>query len=638
MSTSRPPLRPSDADSRADGQSNPQQTPAQNPPETLAGVGTTSKDNALQTATSEPLARWPVPDDAALDAARKQITELYLGDLDRPAADVPNSSIEGNKSPEEVAREQARQRKTQLAAKLLSAAIDTPGDPPARFVLCDISAELAAQVGDCRAAWKALAEMGRSFEIDLLPKKELAAKLASNWATSATQHKGVARYWLALVVDAVNRDMYDQAQTFLANAIREADFAPDKLSQRILQESALQLREMSAAYDRAHAFEEKLSLNSQDSEAAQQWGRYLCLYKNNWADGLPLWADPSNQGPSKIAHDDAQSPAEPGGQIGLAIAWLEAAREERDNLPRRAMSLRAALWYSRAIGKLPAYLQPATAARVQEIVNQLSPLRAPDTLDLLATIEPEADAIGGAWRQAGGALVADHESGRLAIPVAISHDGSYELELEFTHRGNSFHGGEFLVFPTGDADWSIFLQSRDALTPSGAALRAHYHGSGADGGGSAPLTELLPNRRHKFKVVVELIANQTAKIRCELDGKACFDGQEPLPKLSFAESSRLQEGAIVLCTSVDHPSDSTVYHAIHLRLNSGSARPLSNVAAFKLGLAEAGGTKRQSALRSTADQQSTPETSTDADLFDPLSGIQAPSFSFMPIELDEPLR
>src|SRR5262249_9440137 len=149
--------------------------------------------------------------------------------------------------------------------------------------------------------------------------------------------------------DALAQDLNDEAQTFLASATREADLASDKLWQKILQESALQLHEMMAAYQQAHLFEERLSRDPRDAEAAQQWGKYLCLYKNNWADGLTLWANPSNQGAPKIVADDAQNPTEPGAQISLAIAWHEAAQQERDSLPKRSMNLRAALWYSRAI-------------------------------------------------------------------------------------------------------------------------------------------------------------------------------------------------------------------------------------------------------------------------------------------------
>src|SRR5262249_25969894 len=156
----------------------------------------------------------------------------------------------------------------------------------------------------------------------------------------------------------------------------------------------------------------------------------------------------------------------------------------------------------------------------------------------------------------------------------------------FTHSGRTFHSGEFLTFPAGDADWSITLQSRGAPTPSGAAIRASYRGARI-GGSSAPLPELVPNRPHRFKVSVQLLASQKAKIRCELDGTPCFDGEKSLPKLPLTESSRLQDGAIILCANVDRPSDATIFHAIRLRMNAGSACPLADVAGYKLGIVEA---------------------------------------------------
>src|SRR5262249_1113216 len=138
-------------------------------------------------------------------------------------------------------------------------------------------------------------------------------------------------------------------------------------------------------------------------------------------------------------------------------------------------------------------------AQLEAIANQLSPIRAGDTVDLLATVEEQIDAIAGIWRQADGELTCGQKGGGLVIPIAISRDGAYELELEFTHSGRTFHSGEFLTFPAGDADWSITLQSRGAPTPSGAAIRASYRGARI-GGSSAPLPELVPNRPHRFKV------------------------------------------------------------------------------------------------------------------------------------------
>ena len=70
-------------------------------------------------------------------------------------------------------------------------------------------------------------------------------------------------------------------------------------------------------------------------------------------------------------------------------------------------------------------------------------------------------------------------------------------------------------------------------------------------------------------------------------------------------------------------------------MNSGSARPLSNVAAFKLGLLEAGDPKRPGAIQSAASQPVSDTPATELSFFDPLAGIQAAAFSFMPIELDD---
>jgi len=613
----------------ASGGSNENQLPQI--PATFAGVSSAPTQFVPQSVRPKEAIRSPVPSDVAQAAARKQITELYTRDLDSSLVESDASPV-GEKAARPSDRQQLHRRKSQLAVKLLSLAIDTD-DEPAKYVLCNLAAELAAEVGDCGTAFKALAEMGRSFEIDLLPKKTTAVALAAKWASTAAEHKDVSRHWLALVADAVNQDLYPQAQAYLASATSEAESTPDKIFRRILQDSALQLREMIAAYDVARHYQETLSRDPQDDEAAHAWGKYLCLYKNDWARGLPLWASQPSQG-AQIAHQDFDNPSDPGQQIGLAVAWQDAARQEHDSLPRRTMSMRAALWYGRAIPKLAGDLQGPIELRLQEIANQLSPVGAGETIDLLAIAEPELDAISGIWREADGELIAHSEPGQFLIPMAISRDGCYELALEFTHRGRFFRGGEFLVFPAGDADWSIVLQSRGAPTPSGAALTANYRGSAAGAGRSAPLPELAANRRHTFKVGVEIVGKK-AKIHCELDGKSCFDGEEPLPAIRFSDYCHLQDGAIVLCASAEQTSGVTVFHSIRLRMSTGSARPLADVAGYKLGMsAAAAGGERNRPSVSSHDATSDPAPG-DLTALDPLAGIETAAFVFVPFDVVE---
>src|SRR5262249_36573528 len=151
-------------------------------PATSANVSSVPTQHVPQSVRPKEIIRSAVPSDVSQAAARKQITELYARDLDSSLVESDASSA-GEKTRRQIDREQLRRRKSQLAAKLLSRAVDTT-DEPAKYVLCDVAAELAAGVGDCGTAFTALAEMGRSFEIDLLPKKTTAVALASKWAST----------------------------------------------------------------------------------------------------------------------------------------------------------------------------------------------------------------------------------------------------------------------------------------------------------------------------------------------------------------------------------------------------------------------------------------------------------------------
>ncbi len=189
-------------------------------------------------------------------------------------------------------------------------------------------------------------------------------------------------------------------------------------------------------------------------------------------------------------------------------------------------------------------------------------------------VEPETHSLDGIWQRKNSDIISQQESGKLLIPITISRDGSYELEIEFTDSGHTFHDGEFVTIPVGNVKCSLSLQSRGSPTPTGASVQAQFSGPGIGGGGFTAVRELTPNKRHRFKIKVEQVGKATAKVHCELDGKPCYDSDTQLPEFDADASGKRLAGTIILCANANQELDTTVFHAVRLRLSAGSARLL----------------------------------------------------------------
>jgi curved DNA-binding protein CbpA len=498
----------------------------------------------------------PVPNDAAQSKAKELISDLHKVDL-------ANAKL-----PEE---------KVAVSQKLLQLAIDTNDDLPAKFILLQMSADLAAEAGRTDKAWMALDKMGQQFDIDIIPKKAAALVSASRLAQNAAEYKTVAEFWQALVRDAVLQDRYELAIGYAVEAERASKSTTDQVFQKLVGEQADQIRQMQTAYAAAKSAKEKLSQSPNDADAGETWGRFLCLYKNDWDRGLPLWSMGNDNGLTTTAKQDLNSPADAEAQVKIADAWENAAVKEQDGLPKKSLQERAEYWYRRAMPGLDGLTKTKVEMRLEEIVNENSPFPRGEWIDVLGIVDLENDTVKeerGAWAREQSEIYFVKSPGKLRIPVAI--EGAYEFEIEFSGKyqpkPGSFENPMYFLDISFPANGTVFYLS----LPTG-KLSSNAPGSkSVQGKSERPISEFAISKRYKLKVKVDSIADMT-RVDCELDGRNFVHWEGPVDA-STSENNRGSGEDNLITLSVTrslnllHPT----LHSARLRMISGTASLLDD--------------------------------------------------------------
>ena len=134
--------------------------------------------------------------------------------------------------------------------------------------------------------------MGDCFAIDILSMKETALKTAAAplFLKIPYEYERASECWIALLNEAVTEERYDNAMRFGKEAARLARFTADTVFQSSVSRSNEHLDQLQTASASAKPSKARLSQKPDDSEAATAWGRFLCVYKNDWADGLNFLA------------------------------------------------------------------------------------------------------------------------------------------------------------------------------------------------------------------------------------------------------------------------------------------------------------------------------------------------------------
>jgi hypothetical protein len=492
--------------------------------------------------------RRPPPSDAELQVAEAKVQEAYKSDLSGP------------KTPAD---------KLAAAKKLLDQGLATRNDPAAMFVLLSRAAKLAGEAGNFDLAGDALDALGQRFVYETLAPKEAALTAAAKLAKSAPELRMLAESWRLLTEAAVARDRYEEAAKYAQQALSAARKTNDRPLVSLMTDAVKNVEAVKTAHAEASKAHTLLIEDLQDNElsnlpAAGQWGRFACLYKDDWDAGLPFWALSKSDELAPLAARDLARPAMPADQAALADDWWKAAETHSQRLPKKGLTGRAAYWYRLALPALSGLAKTQVENRLKEIDRPATSFRANEWVDVLSLVDLTQHVVEGDVARRGTEVVAGtpaqtSKSTRFYVPLTVS--GAYDLEVAFSIAA----GDEIQVFfPIGETNCSFVLGGWDGKT-SGLNL---VDGKMAHNNPTAVRhAQLAPGVRHKLLIQVQPKGKQ-ASVSVDLDAQKVVRWQGPQSSLQLGPRQTLpRRGALGLLTI----KSAAVFHTARLKVEDAGA-------------------------------------------------------------------
>jgi hypothetical protein len=297
--------------------------------------------------------RLPVPDEASLAKSLELLKTLYRAEA------------------EEARKPDQREK---VVGKLMAEAAKVQDHPSDYYELLRIVREMAVSIGDSTTALKAVDLVEQKFDVDTVT---LRLGVLENLAKTVRASKGaqskvatLVKQAKALVELAVERDDFDQAQRahelWLAFARIQGD--RDEIQAATQAKSGVETGRK--AYAAVPDALKKLAADSNDALANEAVGRYLCLVKGHWSEGLPLLQRGADVNLRVVATIDLDPSRSAQQTNSLADKYWEMADDFRHPQTRN-LHMRAIHCYQQAATQLAGGFEKVKAQKRLEEAKQL---------------------------------------------------------------------------------------------------------------------------------------------------------------------------------------------------------------------------------------------------------------------------
>jgi predicted Ser/Thr protein kinase len=247
------------------------------------------------------------------------------------------------------------------------AALMTPRDRELKLAALRTKRDAAVEVPNIPAAFAAIDQMVQlSSDVNSVTEKAEALKIAKKHLKNREDAAALAAGQLRLAEEALAGDDFKTA----AQAAKDSQSVAKQSGDPLVAEQAGSLQKEIAAtkavYDRFVKAQQTLASAPQDAAANAEAGRYLCLVKDRWEEGIPLLARGSDDAMKKLAEQEIAAPSSGEAQASLGDAWGAAGQKERTEATKARCYGRALYWYDSA---LP-LLRGAEKARVEKRIDE----------------------------------------------------------------------------------------------------------------------------------------------------------------------------------------------------------------------------------------------------------------------------
>jgi WD40 repeat protein len=276
-------------------------------------------------------AKIPVPALEKQEKARKFIHKIFADDYTRAAKALAD--------------------RRPLAVALRADAKNAKESDALYFTLLSEAAEVAAGAGDAAMAFEIVAEIAQTFAIDAVALKSAVLVKAGKTVSEPEVFLRLTEAALSVMEAAMAVDDFTTATQLREAATVTVSKAKSKDLQSKLDRLGRVLEGQEAQFAKVKRHFDKLNANPKDADANLAVGKYLCLGKGQWANGLPLLLLGNDAGLQDLARRDLASPQKMADLLLLADAYWDLSDNEMDPA-KLSLQKRAAYWYGIAYPEL----------------------------------------------------------------------------------------------------------------------------------------------------------------------------------------------------------------------------------------------------------------------------------------------
>lgn len=316
--------------------------------------------------------KHPLPSTEELKEKRALISELYKSEYTKA------------KSPAQ---------KVELGKLMHREGQSTTDDPVGRFELWRISREILTREGEFALALGIVDNFDDHYQSIDVTELKSESLIDSAKQVGRSQVKDYLESVGELISRCLQEERFGLANQMISQAYEHLR-SKMKVSERTELErfeSRVQLVEL--VHTEYKTGLEKLTETEDDPQANQQVGRYLCLIREQWDQGLKHLASGTEPKLRAAAVTEISSRDDADSALAIADGWMDAATIASQEFEQENLRVRALAWYLRAEGETKGLEQKKVEVRIDELKKML-----PDEAIARASgevVEPSGSAVVG---------------------------------------------------------------------------------------------------------------------------------------------------------------------------------------------------------------------------------------------------
>jgi tetratricopeptide (TPR) repeat protein len=458
-------------------------------------------------------------------------------------------------------------KKQEFANKLLDQAlqIKNGSDLPTKCVLLREAYLMSTNPDGLETAFKAANALNDSFQtVDLTEMKSNALVTAQKVAKTQKDLEILANNYVPVIDEALTQDKYDNAST-MAKSLKTV---ATSLKNKDLVDKAVKYEKdipaLKTEYNTAAKALETLTQNPADPSANLTYGKFLAK-KGDWDKAMEYFFKTSDVDLQEAAKAELlvkSGNAEADTYMKAAEKW-EAIGKKNKGIDQERFFGRAVECYQNALSSTT---NPIAKAKIEKKLKEFEGKTATQNglVNLLALIDPQKDAVKGAWKLEGAKLITPVETRCSSLQLPYVPPEEYDLKVVLEQKDKP--GGVYIGLVAGENQFGVELDGY-TLEPK-PRTRVYLIDGKSTGFPGADYTGKLFEKNKPSTVVCSVRKSQ---LTVSVDGKTVINLKNP----DYAKFSRWWEWSVSNPRALSIGAYDITYqiHQIMLTPTRGTGKP-----------------------------------------------------------------